>query len=47
MQQLLCGYRFRGSLDEVAVDDRPAGADEGDQVDAMTARQRSWAASTS
>jgi hypothetical protein len=30
----------------VAVDERRAGADEGDEVGALTARQRSWAAST-
>jgi hypothetical protein len=32
MKQLLSGSRFRGSFDEVAVDERRAGADEGDEV---------------
>ena len=46
MKQLLRGYRFRGSFDEVAVDERRASADEGDEGGALIARERSWAAST-
>ena len=40
-------WGFVGSFDELAVDERGAGADERDQVGALTARQRSWAASIS
>ena len=36
-----------GSFDEFAADEGGAGADEGDQVRPLTARQRSWAASMS
>jgi hypothetical protein len=38
MKQLLSGCRFRGSFDEAAVDERRAGADEGDEVRCVTAR---------
>jgi hypothetical protein len=31
-KQLLGGYRFRGSFDEVAVDERRAGAGKGDDA---------------
>ena len=45
MRQVLYGYRFLGSLDEVAIE-RGAGADQGDLVSASTARQRPCAALT-
>jgi hypothetical protein len=48
MKQLLSGCRFRGSFDEVAVVERRAGADEGDEVRVRDRpAQRSWAASMS
>ena len=46
-RRLRVGGGFVGSFDELAGLERRAGADERDQVRALTARQRSWAASMS
>ena len=50
-QDLLCGLLGSGGVvgafDEFAVVESGAGADERDEVGALTARQRDWAASIS